>query len=134
MNSVKAALDLIPFFVEALKRILDAIDGLGTIHDARSLEAYVMAQCKAAGAVVLELGLKLRAQGRPVPVSKPCACGHTKHHKGKRARAIRSTLGALNLEERHYYHCDRCDEGEYSGEELRGNSDFSQLAEDQIAW
>ena len=134
MNSAKAALDLIPFFVEAIKHIFDAINGLGTIHDARSLEAYVMAQCKALGAVVLELGLKLRAQGRPVPVSMPCACGHVKHHKGKRAREIRSTLGLLHLEERHYYHCDRCHAGEYAGEELRGSSDFSQLAEDQIAW
>lgn len=134
MNSAKAALDLIPFFAEAIKRIFEAIEGLGKTHDARSLEAYVMAQCKALGAVVLELGLKMRAQSQPVPISRPCACGHVKHHKGKRARAIRSTLGPLNLEERHYYHCDRCRAGEYLGEELRGGSDFSQLAEDQIAW
>ena len=134
MNSAKAALDLIPIFAEAIKRIFEAIAGLGTTHDARSLEAYVMAQCKALGAVILELGLTLHAQNLPVPVSRPCACGHVKHHKGKRAREIRSTLGALNLEERHYYYCDRCGAGEYWGEELRGSSDFSQLAEDQIAW
>jgi hypothetical protein len=134
MNSAKAALDLIPFFVEAIKRIFEAIEGLGKTHDARSLEAYVMAQCKALGAVVLELGLKLRAQDQPVAVSKPCACGHVKQHKGKRARAIRSTLGPLNLEERHYYYCAHCHASEYLGEELRGSSDFSQLAEDQIAW
>lgn len=134
MNSAKAALDLIPFFAEMIKRIFEAIAGLGTTHDARSLEACVMEQCKALGAVILELGLKLRAQSRPVPISRPCACGHVKHHKGKRAREIRSTLGPLNLEERHYYHCDRCRAGEYWGEELRGSSDFSKLAEDQIAW
>ena len=134
MNSAKAALDLIPFFVEAIKRIFEALNGLGTIHDARSLETYVMAQCKALGAVVLELGLKLRAQSHPVPASKPCACGQVKHHQGKRPREIRSTLGPLTLEERHYYHCDRCNACEYSGEELRGGSDFSPLAEDQIAW
>lgn len=134
MNSAKAVLDLIPFFTEVIKRIFDAVNGLGTTHDARSLEAYVGAQCKALGAVILELGLKLRARELPVPVSMPCACGHRKHHKGKRSREIRSTLGPLNLEERHYYFCDTCRTSEYWGEELRGAADFSQLAEDQIAW
>ena len=121
MNSAKAALDLIPFFIEAVKRIFDAISALGKTQDARSLEAFVMAQCKAIGLVVLELGLKLRAQGQSVPKSLPCSCGHVKHHKGKRPREIRSMLGSLNLEERHYYHCDRCRIGEYRGEELRGH-------------
>ena len=134
MNSAKDALDLIPFILVAIKRIFDAISGLGKTHDARSLEAYVMAQCKAIGLVILELGLKLRARDCPVPKSLPCACGHVKHHKGARPRVIRSTLGPLNLEERHYYHCDRCRKGEYRGEDLRGSCDFSQLAEDQIAW
>lgn len=134
MNSAQAALDLIPFFAEMVKRIFAAVAGLGTTHDARSLEAYVMAQCKALGAVILELGLKLRGQSLAVPMSRRCACGHRQNHKGKRAREIRSTLGPLNLEERHYYHCNHCNTGSYWGEELRGSSDFSQLAEDQIAW
>lgn len=134
MNSAQATLDLISFFVETLKRIFEAIAGLGKTHDARSLEAYVMAQCKALGAVILELGLKLRSQNQAVPMSLPCACGHRQHHKGKRPREIRSTLGPLNLEERHYYRCGQCRAVSYWGEELRGSSDFSQLAEDQIAW
>ena len=134
MNSAQATLDLISFLGQMIKRIFDAISGLGTVHDARSLEAYVMAQCKALGAVILEMGLKLRSQGLAVPMSRPCACGHRQHHKGKRPRQIRSTLGPVNLEERHYYHCDPCKAGSYWGEELRGSADFSQLAEDQIAW
>ena len=134
MNSAQAVLDLIPFFTEMIKRIFVAVAALGKTHDARSLEAYVMAQCKALGAVILEMGLKLRSQNQAVPMSCACACGHRQHHKGKRPREIRSTLGLLNLEERHYYHCDHCKAGSYWGEELRGSSDFSQLAEDQIAW
>ncbi len=134
MNSAKAALDLIPYFAEMIKRIFEAIAGLGNTHDPRSLEAYVMAQCKALGAVILELGLKLRSQNRAVPMSLACACGHRQHHKGKRPREIRSTLGALNLEERHYYHYGHCNAVSYWGEELRGSTDFSHLAEDQIAW
>lgn len=134
MNSAKAALDLIPFFAEMIKRIFEAVAGLGKTHDPRSLEAYVMAQCKALGAVILELGLIMRGESQAVPMSRPCACGHRQHHKGKRPREIRSTLGPLNLEERHYYHCKHCKAGSYWGEDLRGSSDFSQLAEDQIAW
>jgi hypothetical protein len=78
--------------------------------------------------------LKLRGRDQPVPLSLPCACGHVKHHKGKRPRELRSTLGSLNLEERHYYRCDRCQAVAYLGDELRGSSEFSQLAEDHIAW
>jgi hypothetical protein len=134
MNSAMATLDLIPFFTEMLKRIFEAVAGLGTIHDARSLEAYAMEQCKALAVVILELGLRLRAQSLPVPVSKPCACGHVQHHKGKRPRDIRTTLGTLSLDERHYYHCDHCNAGTYLGDELRGSTNFSPLAEDHIAW
>lgn len=110
MNSATTALDLIPFFIEAVKHIFDAISALGKTHDSRSLKSYVMEQSKAIGLVVLEVGLKLYAQGGPVPIpiSVPCACGQSKHHKGKRAREIRCTLGPLNLEERHYYYCDQC--------------------------
>lgn len=134
MKSAKAVLDLIPFFAETVKRIFEAVEGLGTLYDARSLEAYIMAQCKALGTVILELALRLRTQSRPVPTSLPCACGHVKHHKGIRPRELRTTLGVLNLEERHYYRCERCKAVEYLGDELRGHSDFSQLAEDHIAW
>src|SRR5208283_274914 len=134
MNSAQAVLDLIPFLTEAIRRIFAAIAGLGTIHDSRSLEAYVMEQCKALGVIILEIGLKQRMRSQAVPLSLPCACGHVQHHKGKRPRAVRTTLGVLNLEERHYYHCDHCQAGTYRGDELRGQSDFSPLAEDQMAW
>ncbi len=134
MNSAQATLDLISFFAETIKRIFEAIAGLGKTHDPRSLEAYVLAQCKALGAVILERGLALRGQSLAVPMSQPCPCGHRQHHKGKRPREVRSTLGPVTLEERHYYHCDHCKAGSYWGEELRGSTDFSPLAEDQIAW
>ena len=72
MNSAKAVVDLIPFFLETLKRIFEAVEGLGTDYDARSLEAYVMAQCKALGTVMLELALQLRQRDKPAPLSWPC--------------------------------------------------------------
>ena len=37
-----------------IRRIFQAVAGLGTVHDARSLEAFVMAQCKALGALILD--------------------------------------------------------------------------------
>jgi|GEM_PF-7129338 len=67
MNSAKAALDLIPFFAEVIKRIFEAVAGLGTTHDARSLEAYVMAQCKALGAVIEGHASRARDIRNPSP-------------------------------------------------------------------
>lgn len=134
MKSAKAILDLMSFFVQMVKNVLQAMEGFGTMYDARSLEAYVEAQGKALSVVTLETCWRIRMQDRPVPVSLPCACGHTQHHKGLRPRELRTILGQMTLEERHYYQCDHCQAVAYWGDELRGATDFSALAEDRIAF
>jgi hypothetical protein len=113
---------------------MQAMDGLGTTYDARSLEAYVEAQGKALTLVTYETCWQLRMQDRPVPTSQPCACGRRQHYKGVRTREMRTVLGTMNLEARHYFCCDHCHATTYLGDELRGDSDFSQLAEDRIAF
>ena len=134
MKSAKAILDLMSFFVQMVKNVLQATDGFGKIYDARSLESYVEAQGKALTLVTYETCWRIRMQERPVPVSLPCSCGHHQHHKGVRPRELRSILGTLNLDERHYYYCDHCQASTYWGDELRGDSEFSQLAEDRMAF
>lgn len=133
MDSAMALADLIVFFTQAVKRIFEAIGKLGTEHDARSLEEFVEAQMKAVGALVLEQSSRLRMKGQPVPQSLPCACGHHKHGLGRRPLTVRSTLGPLELDERYYYRCDHCGAAEFLGDELRGATEFSQLAEERMA-
>jgi len=133
MDSAITVLDLMSFFVQMVKKVLKAVEGFGTLHDARSLEAEVEAQCKALAAVVLETCWRLRMKERGRPKSLPCECGQVKHWKGARPRAVRGVVGELNLDERHCYRCDHCGAEELWGDELRGHSDFTQLAEDRIA-
>ena len=40
----------------------------------------------------------------------PCGCGHTARYAGRRAKTIRTALGAMTLE-RAYYHCASCQTG-----------------------
>ena len=40
----------------------------------------------------------------------PCRCGHTARYAGRRAKTIRTALGAMTLE-RAYYHCESCRTG-----------------------
>ena len=40
----------------------------------------------------------------------PCGCGHTARYAGRRAKTIRTALGAMTLE-RAYYHCASCRTG-----------------------
>ena len=40
----------------------------------------------------------------------PCGCGHTARYAGRRAKTIRTALGARTLE-RAYYHCEFCGTG-----------------------
>ena len=44
MKSAKAILDLMSFFIQMVKNVLQAMEDFGTTYDARSLEAYVEAQ------------------------------------------------------------------------------------------
>jgi hypothetical protein len=134
MQSAKAILDLMSFFVQMVKNVLEAMEGFGTTHDPRLLEALVEAQGKALTLVTYETCWRIRMQGRPVPKSLPCPCGQRQHHKGVRPRELRTVLGTMNLDARHYFHCDHCQASTYQGDELRGETDFSQLAEDRLAF
>ena len=40
----------------------------------------------------------------------PCGCGHTARYAGRRAKTIRTALGAMTLQ-RAYYHCESCRTG-----------------------
>lgn len=133
MNSAIVLADLITFFGQAMKRIFEAVEKFGTQYDARSLEAFVEEQMKSVGAVILEAAWRLRMKGRCIPRNLPCACGHVKHCMGKRPVTVRGVVGALELDERYYYHCDHCQAAEFIGDELRGASEFTQLAEERIA-
>jgi hypothetical protein len=133
MDSAKALVELTVFFVQMVKRIFEAVEGLGTVHDARSLEAFVEEQVKALGAVALELAIRQRMRDRAIPRSRPCACGRVKHYVEQRPMTVRGVLGPMELTERHYYRCDQCGESEWVGDELRGATDFTQLAEERIA-
>jgi len=133
MDSADAILDLMSFFVQMVKRVLKAVQDFRSLHDARSLEAEVEAQCKALAAVTLETCWRLYMKERPRPRSLPCECGHVKHWKEQRPRVLRGVVGELHMDERHYYRCDHCGAEAYWGDDLRGQSDFTQLAEDRIA-
>ena len=131
MDSASALADLIIFFGQVVKRIFEATGKLDREYDARSLEAYVEQQMKALGALVLEAALKLRIRGRTHPDSLPCACGHRLHGMGKRPKTVRGVLGAIELE-RYYYYCDHCKAARYMGDELRGDTEFTPLAEERM--
>lgn len=133
MDSACALADLITFFGQVVKRIFEAVGKLGTEYDARSLESYVEEQMKALGAVILETALRMRMKARPIPLSLPCKCGHRKHRMGKHPKTIRGVLGEIELEERYYFYCDHCKAAEFLGDELRGETDFTQLAEERMA-
>jgi hypothetical protein len=133
MDSARALADLIAFFGQVVKRIFEAVEKLGTEYDARSLESYVEQQMKALGAVLLETALRLRMKSRGIPDSLPCDCGHRKHCMGKRPKTLRGGLGEIELQERYYYYCDHCKAAALLGDELRGETEFTQLAEDRIA-
>ena len=133
MDSACALADLIIFFGQVVKRIFEAVGKLGVEFDRCSLEAYVQQQMNALGAVALEAALRLRMKARVVPVSRPCGCGQVKHCMGKRPKTIRGVLGEIELSERYYYYCEHCQAAEFLGDELRGETDFTQLAEERMA-
>lgn len=134
MDSAKIVVNLMGFFSAQVKGVVEAVENFEKTHDARSLEAYVEAQSKAIGAVMLESCWQLRMIEQSPPPSLPCACGKLQHHWGKRPRAVRSVLGDINLSERHYYHCDHCSRSHFAGDELRGSGNFTQLAEERLAF
>jgi hypothetical protein len=133
MDSAIALADLMAFCAQMLKRIYEAVSKYGTEYDARSLEAFVEEQVKAFGAVILETAWRKRMKGQAIPRSRPCACGRVKHYVDRRPCTVRGVVGEMELDERHYYRCDQCGATEFVGDELRGTSEFTALAEERIA-
>jgi hypothetical protein len=134
MESAKLIADLTVFFIQTVKRVLEAVALLGTEYDAASLEGLVAAEMRTLGAVVFEYcwALKLREAGRAASV--PCPCGRRQAFKGRAERAIRTTLGPMNLTERFRYRCPACARETITGDELKGQGDLSELAERLVAY
>lgn len=133
-GSAKLVLELTSFFTKTVERVVEAAVGYGSLHDARSFEATVKQQVDALGAVLMESTWVMRMQEQQIPSSLPCECGLHKHKKGRMPRTIETVLGTVELKERYYFRCDKCGSSEVLGDELRGFSDYSQLAEERMAY
>lgn len=134
MESAKLVADLTVFFIEVVKKIIEAVGKYGAEYDAASLEEFVAAQMRALGAVVFEYTWALRCREKGRPASVECSCGRRRVFKGRAERAIRTTLGEVNLTERLRYRCPACGRETVLGEEIKGQGDFSELAERLLAY
>jgi len=134
MESAKLIADLTVFFVQTVKSVIEAVGKYGVEYDAASLEEFVAAQMRALGAVVLEYTWALRSREKGRPASVECSCGRRRAFKGRAERSIRTTLGEVNLTERFRYRCPACGGETILGEELKGEGDFSELAERLLAY
>lgn len=134
MESAKLIADLTVFFIEVVKRIIEAVGKYGAEYDAASLEEFIAAQMRALGAVVFEYTWALRCRQKGRPASVECSCGRRRVFKGRAERSIRTTLGEVNLTERLRYRCPACGRETVLGEEIRGEGDFSELAERLLAY
>lgn len=134
MKSAKLIADLTLFFVRMVRRILEAVTKLGEEYDAASLEEFVRERSRALGAAVFDYCWALRCRERGRPASVPCSCGRRRVFKGRAERAIRTTLGEMNLPERLRYRCPVRGGETILGDELRGEGDFSELAGRLIAY
>lgn len=134
VESAKLIADLTLFFVQTVKSVMEAVGKYGAEYDAASLEEFVAAQMRALGAVVLEYTWALRCRDKGRPASLECSCGRRRVFKGRAERSIRTTLGEVNLRERFRYRCPACGAETILGEELRGEGDFSELAERLLAY
>jgi DNA-directed RNA polymerase subunit RPC12/RpoP len=134
MESARLILDLTSFFVEMVKRVMEAVSKFDEEYDAASLEEFVREQTKALGAVVFEYCWALRCRERGRPASVECTCGRRRLFKGRAERAIRTTLGPMDLTERFRYRCPVCGRETVLGDELKGEGDFSELAERLLAY
>ena len=134
MESARLMANLTIFFVEMVKRVMGAVSKLDEEYDAASLEEFVREQTMALGAVVFEYSWALRCRERGRPASVGCTCGRKRLFKGRAERAIRTTLGEMNLTERYRYRCPSCRGETILGDELRGEGGFSELAERLLAY
>ena len=103
MESAKLIADLTVYFVQVVKRILEATALLGVEYDAASLEEHVAMEMRALGAVIFEYCYALRCKENGRPKSVACECGRRRVCKGRVERSIRTTLGKMNLTERYRY-------------------------------
>jgi len=133
MKSAKVIADLMGFFAQVIQKVFEAARQYGQTQDARAFEACVQEQVYALGAVLLEAAWRLRMQEVDLPSSRPCGCGRRMHKVGRRSRTVRGVMGEYELDERYYYRCDQCGKDAYVGDELRGDTDFTPLAEERIA-
>jgi hypothetical protein len=134
MESARLIADLTVFFVQTVRRILEAVGKLDQEYDAASLEEFVRGELRALGAVVFEGALALRGREEPREALRACACGGRQVRQGRAERTIRTTLGPVTLTERFRYRCRKCGAVSFSGDELRGAGDFSELAERLISY
>lgn len=134
MESAKLIADLTVFFVQTVKRILQAMSVFGSQYDAASLEEFIRAEMMALGAVVFEYCWALRCGEQERPKSLKCPCGRRRIFKGRAERSIRTTLGPMNLTERFRYRCPACGAESVLGDEIRGEGGFSELAERLLAY
>lgn len=134
MESAGTDSDLTSFLSEANRKVSMAVDELGTHGDARAVERLVIGQSHALGALMLEKALQRKGLETAPPVSLPCGCGRRMHRKYKRPMVLRCVIGAINVTERHYYRCDNCMSTRFVGDEMRGHSVYSALADDLIAY
>ena len=134
MESARLIANLTVFFVQAIERIIEAISKFRKEYDAASLEEFIRGEMMALGAVVFEYcwALRCREQGRPK--SLECPCGRRRVFKGRAERALRTTMGEMDLTERFRYRCPACGGETIVGDELRGEGRFSELAERLIAY
>jgi hypothetical protein len=121
------------FAAKMLQRIWAAFEKYGKDCDPRLLETLIEQEVKALGAAILEVGWRLRMQGRPVPPHLACTCGHVQHRIGRRPITLQGVLGPVELTERYYYRCDRCRASGFWGDDLRGAGRYTQLAEERMA-
>jgi hypothetical protein len=134
MESTGIDSDLTSFFGVVVRQINTAVGELGTRRDARSVERLVIEQSHALGALMLEKALQKKGLENPPVPSLPCGCGHRMHRKYKRPMVLRCVIGNINLTERYYYRCDNCKSTRFVGDEMRGHSVYSALADDLIAY
>ena len=91
-----------------IERLLGA-DATQTLGDFEAAETAVRTAVLALAARFIAQRLNADHSDRHA-AGLPCRCGHTARYAGRRAKTIRTALGAMTLE-RAYYHCASCRTG-----------------------
>ena len=91
-----------------IERLLGA-DATQTLGDFEAAETAVRTAVLAVAARFVAERLNADHSDRHA-AGLPCRCGHTARYAGRRAKTIRTALGAMTIE-RAYYHCASCRTG-----------------------